>query len=75
MGLLGLLGQVGFVELLRGVELGGSVPKKLWQTLKVCQSVWRIGGIMNFELGGVGGRMSMWEKLAVFQKSYQIRLL
>jgi hypothetical protein len=53
MGLLGLLGQVRFVELLRGVELGGGVPKKLWQTLKVCQSVWRKGdgGILNFELG------------------------
>ena len=58
---------MGFVELLRSMELGGGVQKKLWQTLKVCQSVWRIGGIMNFELGGVGGRMSMWEKLAYFK--------
>ena len=51
VGGVGLVGQVGFVELLRGVELGGGVQKKLWQTLKVCQSVWRSGGILNFELG------------------------
>ena len=29
---------------------GENVPEKLWQTLKVCQSVWRKGdgGILNW---------------------------
>ena len=51
VGDVGLVGGVGLLGLVGGVELGGGVQKKLWQTLKVCQSVWRSGGILNFELG------------------------
>jgi len=50
VGRVGLLGLLGLLGLGRGV---GGVVKKLWQTLKVCQNVWRIIVVLSFAQGSL----------------------